>query len=118
MISYKIKLFFFISLLPLITKASKDWIDDTKSQKWMNYSSKRIDYILKRKLNKNLARNVILLLGDGMGPTTVTAGRILKGQLKGNNGEEEITIMESLDHLALSKVNIKFQNLIISLFIL
>ncbi len=34
----------------------------------------------------------------------VTAGRIRKGQLKGNNGEEEVTYMESLPHLALSKV--------------
>ena len=32
------------------------------------------------------------------------AGRILKGQLKGDNGEEEVTFMESLDHVALSKV--------------
>jgi hypothetical protein len=34
----------------------------------------------------------------------ITAGRIFKGQLKGNNGEEEVTYMESLPHLALSKV--------------
>lgn len=40
-----------------------------------------------------------------MGISTVTAGRIRKGQLKGNNGEEEVTSMESLPHLALSKVN-------------
>ncbi len=40
-----------------------------------------------------------------MGPTTVTAGRIVKGQLKGNNGEEEVTNMENLKGgLALSKV--------------
>jgi hypothetical protein len=32
------------------------------------------------------------------------AGRILKGQLNGGNGEEFVTNMESLDHLALSKV--------------
>ncbi|RMZ99235.1 alkaline phosphatase-like [Brachionus plicatilis] len=38
-----------------------------------------------------------------MGITTITAGRILKGQLKGNNGEEEITNMESMDNVALSK---------------
>jgi alkaline phosphatase len=37
---------------------------------------------------------VILFLGDGMGLTTVTAGRIRKGQLKEKNGEEEITYME------------------------
>ena len=29
---------------------------------------------------------------------------MLKGQLKGNNGEEEVTNLENLDHLALSKV--------------
>lgn len=39
-----------------------------------------------------------------MGVSTVTAGRIRKGQLKGNNGEDEITFMENLPHLALAKV--------------
>lgn len=39
-----------------------------------------------------------------MGISTVTAGRIRKGQLKGHNGEDEVTFMESLPHLALSKV--------------
>jgi alkaline phosphatase len=49
-----------------------------------------------------------MFLGDGMGISTVTAGRILKVQLQGNNGEEEVTIMESLDHVGLSKVNFYF----------
>lgn len=40
-----------------------------------------------------------------MGVSTVTAGRIRKGQKKGNNGEEEITHMESLPYLALAKVS-------------
>jgi len=35
------------------------------------------------------ARNVILFLGDGMGLSTITAARILKGQLRGASGEEE-----------------------------
>lgn len=39
-----------------------------------------------------------------MGISTVTAGRIRKGQVKNNNGEEEVTNMEKLDNLALSKV--------------
>ena len=37
--------------------------------------------------NKN-AKNVILFVGDGMGVSTVTAARILEGQLKGMQGEE------------------------------
>ena len=39
-----------------------------------------------------------------MGIATVTAGRILKGQMKQMTGEEEITMMESLDDNAFSKV--------------
>jgi alkaline phosphatase len=34
------------------------------------------------------AKNVILFVGDGMGVSTVTAARILEGQLKGMAGEE------------------------------
>lgn len=61
-------------------------------------------------LNSNfefLRKFFILVLG--MGISTVTAGRIRKGQLKNKNGEEEITYMESLPHVALSKVEIKLQ---------
>lgn len=34
------------------------------------------------------AKNIILFVGDGMGVSTVTAARILEGQLKGMQGEE------------------------------
>ncbi|MCW8929598.1 MAG: alkaline phosphatase [Gammaproteobacteria bacterium] len=37
---------------------------------------------------KKRAKNVILFVGDGMGVSTVTAARILEGQLKGMMGEE------------------------------
>lgn len=37
---------------------------------------------------KTRAKNVILFVGDGMGVSTVTAARILEGQLKGMAGEE------------------------------
>jgi alkaline phosphatase len=47
---------------------------------------------------------LILFLGDGMGLATITAGRIRKGQMKNKSGEEEITYMESLENVALSKV--------------
>ncbi len=38
--------------------------------------------------NKGSAKNIILFVGDGMGISTVTAARILDGQLKGKLGEE------------------------------
>lgn len=56
------------------------------------------------------AKNVILFLGDGMGVSTVTAMRILKGQLEGKTGEETVLAMEAFPYLGLSKTyNVDYQ---------
>ncbi|MFT5704758.1 MAG: alkaline phosphatase [Shewanella sp.] len=49
------------------------------------------------------AKNIILFVGDGMGVSTVTAARILEGQLKGQTGEENSLSFETLPHLGLAK---------------
>lgn len=49
------------------------------------------------------ARNIILFVGDGMGISTITAARILGGQLQGRTGEENVLSFEELDYVALSK---------------
>ncbi|MEO1027640.1 MAG: alkaline phosphatase [Pseudomonadota bacterium] len=49
------------------------------------------------------AKNVILFVGDGMGISTVTAGRIYAGQLKDQDGESYRLAMETLPYSALSK---------------
>jgi alkaline phosphatase len=49
------------------------------------------------------ARNLILFIGDGMGLSTVTAARILEGQLRGEPGEENLLAFERLPHVALSR---------------
>lgn len=54
--------------------------------------------------NMKVAKNVILLLGDGMGVSTVTAARIYKGQKAGQTGEETQLNFEKWPHVALSKV--------------
>ncbi|XP_071016963.1 alkaline phosphatase-like [Oncorhynchus clarkii lewisi] len=56
-----------------------------------------------QKLNQNTAKNLILFLGDGMGIPTVTAARILKGQLSGQSGEETQLEMDKFPFVALSK---------------
>ena len=48
-------------------------------------------------------RNVILFVGDGMGVSTVTAARILAGQLAGGPGEEHSLSFERFGHVALVK---------------
>jgi alkaline phosphatase len=49
------------------------------------------------------AKNVILFVGDGLGIGTVTAGRILEGQLRGQSGEENVLSFERLPYTALCK---------------
>lgn len=49
------------------------------------------------------ARNIILFIGDGMGVSTVTAARILDGQLRGRSGEENQLSFERFPYVALSK---------------
>jgi alkaline phosphatase len=49
------------------------------------------------------AKNVILFIGDGMGVSTVTAMRILDGQMKGLSGEENVLAFERFPNVALSK---------------
>ncbi|GAB4517467.1 MAG: alkaline phosphatase [Amphiplicatus sp.] len=49
------------------------------------------------------AKNVILFVGDGMGVSTVTAIRILEGQMRGETGEENVLSWETFPHVALSK---------------
>ena len=49
------------------------------------------------------AKNVILFVGDGMGVSTVTAARILEGQIKGATGEENSLTFDKFPDVALVK---------------
>ncbi|MDO6558445.1 alkaline phosphatase [Paraglaciecola chathamensis] len=49
------------------------------------------------------AKNVILFVGDGMGISTVTAARILEGQMKGELGEENQLSFDKMDFSGLAK---------------
>lgn len=58
----------------------------------------------KMKLGSSLkAKNVILFVGDGMGISTVTAARILEGQMKGGSGEEHNLSFDVFPYTALVK---------------
>ena len=52
-----------------------------------------------------MARNLVFFLGDGMSVATVTAARILKGQLNLQPGEEGYLSWEEFPHAGLAKVN-------------
>ncbi|XP_056270809.1 intestinal-type alkaline phosphatase-like [Pseudoliparis swirei] len=70
---------------------------------WNNQARQALHTALNVQPNLQQAKNIILFLGDGMGIPTVTATRILKGQLAGKSGEETSLVMDTFPHLALSK---------------
>ena len=49
------------------------------------------------------AKNIIVFLGDGMGISTLTAARILQGQLNGKTGEENYLSFEEFPFSGLAK---------------
>lgn len=63
-----------------------------------------LDTALKTTINTGIAKNVILFVGDGMGPNTITASRIYKGQKNGKSGEEGKLVFENFPHIGLLKV--------------
>uniref|UniRef100_A0A1A8LNY8 Alkaline phosphatase n=1 Tax=Nothobranchius pienaari TaxID=704102 RepID=A0A1A8LNY8_9TELE len=71
---------------------------------WNTWAQKTLKNALTlQTLNTNKAKNVILFLGDGMGVPTVTATRILKGQLSGHYGEETQLEMDKFPFVSLAK---------------
>jgi alkaline phosphatase len=70
---------------------------------WWNAGQRFIDANRRFQRNTRKAENVILFVGDGMGISTITAARILEGQLRGLNGEENSLFFETLPYVALSK---------------
>ena len=70
---------------------------------WYNAGTAFIERSKAQKDDARRARNVILFVGDGMGISTITAARILEGQLQGKPGEENRLSFDNFPYTALSK---------------
>lgn len=73
------------------------------AETWRRDGWNAIERAKKEKTRKGKAKNVILFIGDGMGVSTLTAARILEGQLRGESGEENRLSFEEFPYSALSK---------------
>ncbi len=73
------------------------------AETWQRDGWNAINKAKKEKIRKGKAKNVILFIGDGMGISTLTASRILEGQLRGESGEENRLSFEEFPFSALSK---------------
>uniref|UniRef100_A0A671Z3V8 Alkaline phosphatase n=1 Tax=Sparus aurata TaxID=8175 RepID=A0A671Z3V8_SPAAU len=70
---------------------------------WDAQARATLDAALKLRPRDHQAKNLILFLGDGMGVSTVSAARILRGQMEGRSGEETMLAMDTFPYVALSK---------------
>ncbi|EGW09024.1 intestinal-type alkaline phosphatase [Cricetulus griseus] len=70
---------------------------------WNQKAAEALNVAKKLQPIQTSAKNLIIFLGDGMGVPTVTATRILKGQLEGHLGPETPLAMDSFPYMALSK---------------
>ncbi|XP_045139369.1 alkaline phosphatase-like [Portunus trituberculatus] len=76
---------------------------ETETSFWMDHGRRELNEALQQTQITNKAKNVILFLGDGMGITAMTAGRIMKGQKKGHSGEEESLVWDRFSNMGLLK---------------
>lgn len=70
---------------------------------WFKGGQERLKQALKTTPIVTPAKNVIVFIGDGMGPSSVTASRIWEGQQRGESGEENFLSWEKFPHVAMSK---------------
>lgn len=70
---------------------------------WFSSGQQELNLVLSNQQNTQQAKNIILFIGDGMGVSTVTAGRIFDGQDHGRPGEENILSFEQLPYMGLAK---------------
>ncbi len=73
------------------------------AETWYQAGAAYVDQRQRQTRGKRRAKNVILFIGDGMSLTTVTAARILEGQMKGEPGEENLLSFETFPATAFSK---------------
>lgn len=71
--------------------------------KWFTDAEAVMDQKMKRREFNEGGKSAILFIGDGMSLVTVTAARILQGQLNGKTGEENQLTWDKFPFTGLSK---------------
>ncbi|TQV89049.1 alkaline phosphatase [Aliikangiella coralliicola] len=92
---------------PPITQLSQQEVLNNTNNSWYIDSAQKVE-LAEESLQEVIkqrggAKNIILFVGDGMGASTVTAARILDGQNKGMQGEENNLSFDAFPFSGLAK---------------
>uniref|UniRef100_H2ZAI9 Alkaline phosphatase n=1 Tax=Ciona savignyi TaxID=51511 RepID=H2ZAI9_CIOSA len=94
----------FVTMMCVCSLGTAQVLNERSAHFWELRNQAELDEaITKQSLNMRKAKNVIILVGDGMGITTITSGRILKGQVSGTSGEETKLAMDKFPFSGISK---------------
>lgn len=85
-----------------VTNSIDAWKDklSPEQSEWFDSGLDELKIALQTKINTRRAKNVVLFVGDGMGPNTATATRISEV------GEEGLLQWEKFPHMGLLKVSV------------
>ncbi|EDV90824.1 alkaline phosphatase 4 [Drosophila grimshawi] len=93
---------------PVPTQDKGSVVED--AQFWRRVGLNQLEKIIKQAKRaketsyQHKAKNIIIFIGDGMGMSTISAGRIYKGQyLKHGHGEEEMLSFDEFPYTGLAK---------------
>ena len=89
--------------LPVEEKSMVNLKDNTLENTWYQSGERTLEETISHMTQTGQAKNVILFVGDGMGISTVTASRILEGQLRGELGEENQLSFDQFPFVGLAK---------------
>ena len=78
-------------------------IATARANPWYEAGAARAGESAPSEVVRGAARNVVLFVGDGLGISTVTAARILDGQMRGMDGEENVLSFEAFPYVGLAK---------------
>ena len=92
-----------VSLKCLDGKPVEQEVRNEDARFWMEEGQAELDAALNLTPNTKLAKNIVLVVGDGMSLTTVAGARILKGQKEGLDGASSKLAWEEFPHVGLSK---------------
>ena len=70
---------------------------------WMDLGRKELEEAANLQYNTRLAKNIVLVVGDGMSLSTVVGARVLKGQRAGVDGASSKLAWETFPHVGMSK---------------
>ena len=87
-------------IVPIIASASE--LPQSNS-KWYKDADALMKRVMARGSNVNKAKNVILMVADGNGVTSVFATRIFEGQMYGKSGEGHELSYEKFPYVSLAK---------------